>query len=344
MAQKIIPAAISPLGQSIQVKTTNATAVALAANNPMDLTRKSRPENQEQPIAPIFGYVFVTDSVEGLIVIDVKTFSDGDPTNNYIKRDATFNPNGALTGAQNITVAGNYAYIVSTKTGLHIVDVSTPTSPKLVATLGAPALVEPRAVQVQFRYAFVLDREGLKAIDVTNPNRPRATAGKAAIADARDLYLVRTYAYVAAGAQGLATVDIERPEALGAPSFFNAGGKLNDATGVTVGATYAGQYAYVADGKNGVKVVRLIYTGTPGYLGWSPAQVPELVAWIPTRGPAVGIAEGYMRDRPNDESGNQIGISNRLGARPFNASELTRFYLRNNELFTVENSTPRLKR
>src|SRR5204862_813365 len=187
VAQKIIPAAISPLGQSIQVKTTNATAVALAANNPMDLTRKSRPENQEQPIAPIFGYVFVTDSVEGLIVIDVKTFSDGDPTNNYIKRDATFNPNGALTGAQNITVAGNYAYIVSTKTGLHIVDVSAPTSPKLVATLGASALVEPRAVQVQFRYAFVLDREGLKAIDVTNPNRPRAKAGKAAIADARDL-------------------------------------------------------------------------------------------------------------------------------------------------------------
>ena len=114
--------------------------------------------------------------------------------------------------------------------------------------------------------------------------------------------------------------------------------------GVTVGATYAGQYAYVADGKNGLKVVRLIDTGTPGYLGWSPAPVPELVAWIPTRGPAVGIAEGYMRDRPNDESGNQIGISNRLGARPFNASELTRFYLRNNELFTVENSTPRLKR
>ncbi|HYE90119.1 MAG TPA: hypothetical protein VEA38_03820, partial [Terriglobales bacterium] len=312
-------------------------------NNPMDLDRKSRPENQEQPIAPIFRYAFVTDSEEGLIVVDVNTFSDGEPTNNFIKRDATFNPNGALTGAQNLTIAGNYAYIVA-KSGLNVVDVSNPKAPKLVATLGAPAVVDPRAVQVQFRYAFVLDREGMKAIDITNPGRPRATAGKVAIADARDLYLVRTYAYVAAGSQGLGIVDIERPEALGAPTFFNAGGSLNDATGVTVGATYAGQYAYVADGKNGLKVVRLIDTGTPGYLGWSPPPVPELIAWIPTKGAAVSVAEGYKRDRPNDESGNQIGISNRLGARPFNASEMARFYLKNNELYTVENQTPRVKK
>ena len=342
VAQKIVPAAISPFGQNVQVKMTDATAVALAANNPMDLSRKSRPENQEQPIAPLFRYAFVTDSVEGLVVIDVNTLSDGDPTNNYLKRDATFNPNGALTGAVNITVAGNYAYIVS-KTGLNIVDIATPTSPRLVSTLGAPALVEPRAVQVQFRYAFVLDREGLKTVDVTAPSRPRATGSKAAIADARDVYLVRTYAYVAAGAQGLAIVDIERPEALGTPSFYNAAGTLNDATGVTVGATYAGQYAYVADGKNGLKVVRLSDTGTPGYLGWSPRPVPEVIAWIPTRGPALRVAEGYLRDRPNDESGNQIGIGNRLGARPFNATEIARFYLKNNELFTVENSTPRIK-
>ena len=32
------------------------------------------------------------------------------------------------------------------------------------------------------------------------------------IADARGLYVARTYAYVAAGAQGLVIVDVERPE------------------------------------------------------------------------------------------------------------------------------------
>ena len=72
--------------------------------------------------------------------------------------------------------------------------------------------------------------------------------------------------------------------------------------------------------------------------------MPEMIAWMPTWGPAVSIAEGYHRDRPNDESGNQIGISNRLGGRPFNAGELERFYLKNNELYTVESTTPRIKR
>ena len=344
VAQRIIPAAFSRLGTNVRVPSPDATAVALAANSPMDLDRTSRPENLEQPIGPIFRYAFVTDSVDGLIVVDINTFSDGDPTNNFIERAATYNPDGRLTGAQNLTVAGNYAYIASSKTGLSIVDVSKPTAPRLLATVGAPAILEPRAVQVQFRYAFVVDREGLKVVDVTTPERPRPTAARVAIKDARDLYLMRTFAYIAAGAEGLAIVDIERPEAPGPPTFFTAGGALNDATGVTIGATYAGQYAYVADGKNGLKVVRLIDSTTLGYLGWAPAPVPELIAGFPTSGPALRIAEGYKRDRATDESGNQIGISNRLGARPFNADDLARWLKRNNELIIVENSTPRVKR
>jgi hypothetical protein len=343
-AQRIVPAAFSRLGTDVRVESPDATAVALAANNPMDLDRKSRPENLEQAIAPIFRYAFVTDRVDGLIVVDINTFTDGDPTNNFIKRNATYNPDGALTGAQNLTIAGNYAYIVSPESGLNVVDITWPTAPRLVATLGGPAIVEPRAVQVQFRYAFVVDRDGLKVVDISTPERPRATAARVAIKDARDLFLMRTYAYVAAGAQGLAIIDIERPEAPGQPTFFTAGGRLNDTTGLTIGATYAGQYAYVADGKNGLKVVRLTDSTTPGYLGWAPAPVPELIAWFPTSGPARQVAEGYKRDRVTDESGNQIGIASRLGARPFNAEDLARFLKRRNEPIIVENSTPRVKR
>jgi len=155
---------------------------------------------------------------------------------------------------------------------------------------------------------------------------------------------MRTYAYIAAGPQGLAIVDIERPEAPGTPTFFDAAGTINDATSVVIGATYAGQYAYVADGKNGLRVVKLIDTSTPGNLGWSPAPAPALVASAPTSGPAVAVADGYKRDRASDESGNQIGITNRLGARPFNADDLNRFLYRGSSPITVENSTPRPKR
>jgi len=126
--------------------------------------------------------------------------------------------------------------------------------------------------------------------------------------------------------------------------FFDAGGDINDATGLVIGATYAGQYAYVADGKNGLRVVKLIDTSTPGYLGWSPAPTPALIASLRTSGAAMRVAEGYKRDRAVDESGNQIGITNRLGARPFNAEDLDRLLMPNNELLTVENSMPRPKR
>jgi hypothetical protein len=343
-AQRINPAPFSPLGNRFQLPSRNATAVALATSASLDLERKSPPENLEQSIAPLFRYAFVTDAVEGLIVADINTFSDGNPTNNFLRRDATYNPDGALTGARNLTIAGNYAYIVSATTGLHVVDVSTPTAPRLVASVAAPAIVDARAVQVQFRYAFVVDREGLKVVDVTNPTRPRVTGARVPLRDARDLYLVRTHAYVAAGADGLAIVDIERPEAPGAPTFFTADGAIDDASGITVGATYAGQYAYVADGKNGLRVVRLIDTSTPGYLGWAPGPTPALIASLPLSGPALRVAEGYKRDRANDESGNQIGVASRLGSRPFNAADLARVLTRDGELIRVENSVPRLPR
>lgn len=338
-AQRIVPVPFSPLGNRMQVGSADATAVTLASNAPMDLDRRSRPENEEQPIAPIFRYAFVTDRVEGLIVVDVNTLTDGEPRNNFLARTATFNPGGALAGARNLTIAGNYAYIAATA-GLAIVDVSAPTAPRLIATLGAPHVVEPRAVRVQFRYAFVTDREGLKVVEVSDAGRPRLAA-HVPIADARDVYVLRTFAYVAAGGQGLAIVDVERPEAPGRPTFYSAGGAIDDATGITTGATYAGQYAYVADGKNGLRVVKLIDTSTPGYLGWTPAPTPELIASFPGAAPAVAVAEGYQRDRATDESGNQIGIANRLGSRPFNAADLDRMLKRNGRFMVVESSRPR---
>jgi hypothetical protein len=46
------------------------------------------------------------------------------------------------------------------------------------------------------------------------------------------------------------------------------------------------------------------------------------------------------RDRAVDESGNQIAVFGRLGARPFNLEEMQRLYLRGGKLFTVARSAP----
>ena len=81
------------------------------------------------------------------------------------------------------------------------------------------------------------------------------------IADARNIYLARTYAYVSAGKQGIAIVNIERPEKPVLDQFFTAGGKLNDTNDVKLGMVSSSLFAFVADGKNGMQVVQLFSPG-----------------------------------------------------------------------------------
>mgnify|MGYP003693639573 CR=1 FL=1 len=111
----------------------------------------------------------MTDREEGLVVIGnpldspnrpgVSTLLDGDPDNNFLERALAFNPDGLLTGAVNITLAGHYAYVLAPR-GLFVVDLDNPLQPRIVATVGEPHLRQPRAVAIQFRYAFVTDAEG----------------------------------------------------------------------------------------------------------------------------------------------------------------------------------------
>ena len=347
-SENTVTAPVSPLGQRTYVKSTYATAVALPTTMPVSPSRQDRPAfvkhakgNQEQPMHPLYRYAYVTDKFEGLIVVDVETLSDGDPDNNFLERGVTFNPGGALNGAGNITVAGNYAYI-SCDRGLVIVSLDDPLHPKVVAEVSAPALVAPRVVAVQFRYAFVLDQEGLKVLDVTSPERPQPIlSARVPLADAQDIYVARGYAYVAAGAQGLVIVDVERPEQPLVDQVFTAEGAINDARAVRVGSTNASLFAYVADGKNGLRVLQLTSPPSqPNYYGFNPKPVPHLIATYKTRGTAVALSKGLDRDRAVDESGNQVSIFGRLGARPFTLGEQQKLYLRNGQVYTVTNDPP----
>jgi hypothetical protein len=224
---------------------------------------------------------------------------------------------------------------------MNVVYISTPTQPRLLATIGAPVVDRPRAVTVQFRYAFVIDAHGLKVVDVTDPARPRAVPGAAIpIDDARDLYVARTYAYVAAARQGLAIVDVERPERPLLDQWFTAGGQIDDARGVKIGMTNASLFAYLADGTHGLRVIQLMSPDTPGATGFSPRPRPDLpglglIATYPTHGPAVAVSRGLDRDRAVDETGNQLTVFGRRGAGPLTRAEQERMYLRAGRVWTV---------
>jgi hypothetical protein len=73
----------------------------------------------------------------------------------------------------------------------------------------------------------------------------------------------------------------------------------------------------------------------PTFAGFSPRPAPKLISTFKTTGPAIAISEGLDRDRAVDESGNQLAVFGRRGARPFNLKEMQQMYLLDGKLFTV---------
>ena len=173
---------------------------------------------------------------------------------------------------------------------------------------------------------------------MTDLAKPKPVA-KLRIPDCRNIYLARTYAYVAGGHRGLIILDITRPDRPFIDQVYNADGKINDLNDVKLGITYVSEFAYLADGKNGMRVVQLTSPETPGNDGFAVRPTPHLIATytIPHGGHALAINKALDRDRAVDESGNQIAVFGRVGARPLNQAEQRKLYLRDGRLWTVSN-------
>lgn len=342
ISQRVIKAPFSPLGHDTRVESKNATCMALATNQNIAPLRNEAMKtimvkdavtgadvsllqaNQEQEFHPLYSYAVITDSEEGLILVNVNTLADGDPRNNMLKRAVTWNAGGVLKGARHITLGGHYAYIAA-DAGLVVVDLNNPLQPRHVTTVALPNV---RGSALQFRYLWVTTQRGLEVLDVTKLEQPKLIEGATIpLVDARRVYVARTYAYVAAKKDGLVIVNVTNPERPRLYQKFDAGGAMNDAEDVTVGSTNASLFAYIADGKNGMKVVQLIGPATqPNFYGFSPAPKPELIAWARTPSAALSVSKGLDRDRAVDESGHQMAIFGRLGSRPFKRDEMERFF------------------
>ena len=348
-SDRVTSAPVSPIGQRFFVPTKNAVAVASPTTLGVDPLRQQLVENEEQPIHLLYGFLYVADREEGLVVVgnpDLKarspgvgTLLDGNPANNFLKRALAFNPNGVLTGAHRITIAGTFAYILTDKS-LVVVDLDNPLSPRVTATISGPDLNDPRGIAIQFRYAFVADRDGLKVIDVTVLAHPKLiSAAQVPLGDARNVYVARTYAYVSAGKQGVAIIDVENPESPRLEQLFSANRKLNDVNDLKIGMVAGSAFAFVADGKNGLRVLEILspWDDPAHFSGFSPRPTPKLIATARTRGPALAISKGIDRDRAVDESGNQLAVFGRRGARPLNRAETRALYIHpsNNLPYTV---------
>lgn len=333
-SERIVTSPVSPLGQDTHVASEDATGIALPTTMPVAPFKPQLSENLETPMHAIYHYAFISDAVEGLIVVNVDTLQDGEPRNNFLKRSVTWNEGGILSGAQNITLAGARAFI-GTQDKVVVLNLEDPLKPRVEASWPAR---KPTAVAIQFRYAFMTDAEGFHVIDITYPEQPRFVS-KASIAlpDARNVYVARTYAYVAGGAEGVVIIDIEKPEQPHIYIKHTADGTINDTNDIKIASTNASLFAYVADGKNGLVVLQLTDPErVPEFYGFSPPVKPLVIARKRLSGPAMAISKPLDRDRAVDETGHQVSVMGRLGSRPFNLEEMRRMFINSaGKLWTV---------
>ncbi len=337
-SERITTSLNSPLGQRFYVRTKDARSVASPTTLGVDPTRPHIPENHEQSAHLLYAFLYVADAHDGLVMVLAASLLDGDPANNFVDATKVFNPEHLLDGARYVTVTGQWCWVACDK-GLVLLDLGSisladPT-PRVVKVF--EDLNTVTSVQVQFRFAFVTDDKGLHVLDITDPeNAARIAGADVDLGPCHDVYLARTWAYVSAGEKGLAIVDIERPHAPKLLTTFTADGQMNDVRMCRVAMTNASLFAYVADGKNGLRVLQLTSPeSVPGYMGFSPVPAPQLIATFPTPAPALALSKPLDRDRAVDESGNQLAVFGRIGSRPMNLEEQRRMYMRDGKLFTV---------
>src|SRR3546814_18011703 len=115
--------------------------MAIVTTQPFSVSRnenivKNFPENHEQVMHDIYRYAVITDSVEGMVLVDIDTMADGEFRNNRLKRALTWNENNVLAGARPIKLAASLAY-VTTDADPVVLDLTVPHDPKV--TIGRAA-------------------------------------------------------------------------------------------------------------------------------------------------------------------------------------------------------------
>ena len=274
---------------------------------------------------PLYNYAYITDESEGLILTNVNTLQDQEPRNNFLTRALTWNENGILNGARYLTITGT-RFFVTADAGIVELDMENPLQPKVMTVIPIrDARADLRAVPLSVRRSA--PRASTQWTSPTRCARASSRPGHLPLADPHRIFVSRTYAYIADGRDGLAIVDVEKPEQPRLFMQYTADGALNDARDVVVASTNASLFAYVADGVNGLKVIQLISPESqPDFYGFSPEPKPQLIAWKPTASPALSLSRGLERDRAVDETGHQIAVFDRIGSRPFTLDEMKTLY------------------
>jgi hypothetical protein len=145
---------------------------------------------------------------------------------------------------------GGYAYVAHDYEGLIVVDISTPSSPQEVDSLDTDG--RAWAVFVEGDYVYIADYgQGLLIADISDPANPNSLWQDQTSGRAVNVFVEGNYAYVADDLFGLFVYDISGlPAPPSLHDSYTLSGGVND-------VHVAGDYAYLANGDNGLVILSI---------------------------------------------------------------------------------------
>ncbi len=241
-------------------------------------------------------HAYVVNSSNLMHVVNIST-----PTNPVLARSYPLN------GGYELVIRGDYAYVAAATNNLQILDVRDPLNPAVAGSFSPPGVYsiynlsldwpylyhnygtarildvsDPASVHVEGTMsigglvcaadgkAYVGGNGSLFVVNVTTPSAPDVIGSNDVLCFAYDVVVRDSYAYIAAGADGLLTVDISDP----AIPVIVATNRM----GYTVyWLDISGDYLYAAD--NGVSVFSLSDPAAPSFLNrvsYNSSQIRDL--------------------------------------------------------------------
>lgn len=184
-------------------------------------------------VTVVGNYAYVTgdglDDREGLSIIDI--------SNPVFPNVVGF---AGTYAAQQVVVAGNYAYVTNSKLGLRIFDISNPATPVEVGFIDTPG--RAFGIAVEGNHAYIADdQEGLRIINIANPANPVEVGHYDTPAFAIEVIVAGDYAYVGDHQSGLRIIDISNPVAPVEAEFYDTPGYAGSVE-LANGNIYIGDY------------------------------------------------------------------------------------------------------
>ncbi len=244
-------------------------------------------------------YVYVTDKLKGLYVIDRSNPGDLHVVGSCYIPDYAYR----------VAVTGKYAYVPS-QNKVHVLDVSNPENPHIVGVYETSLLIPDYYVEIQVvgSYAYLNANTILIILDVSDPTNPREViCYKESYMLVKDLYVAGRYAYILRGNHTLSIIDISDPENPSPVWVYDPdSGPLEDIKVVD-------DYAYIAASK-GLHVLDISDPRFPEEVGFY--DTPQWVEQIHVVGSHIYMLNANTGLYILKHTGGSIGSNNSPIANP----------------------------